>query len=146
MREKRSERNYWVQVFTPSTWQRFLQAGGTITGFRQLRWNYIQQIKPGDWLLCYLSGLSKWVAVLEVISEPYLDTSRIWAEDLFPCRADVKIVWDLPVERAVPILSLRDKLSIFHVKNWSLYLISSPKKWTRSDADVVVNAIRNAAA
>jgi predicted RNA-binding protein len=135
---------YWVQIFTFKTWQRFLDHGGTVTGFRVLRWKYIQTIKPGDFVLAYLSGVSKWIAVLEVTSEPYLDMSRIWEEDIFPCRVGVKIVASTDFANAVPIRSLKDRLSIFQAKNWSLYLINSPRKWTASDGAIIVEAVCSA--
>ena len=73
--------------------------------------------------------------------QPYLDTQRIWEEELFPCRADVKLLVALNMGRAIPIQDLRDKLSIFRTKNWGLYLISSPSKWNTSDGEAVVKAI-----
>lgn len=144
MAKATSERSYWVQVFTPNTWQRFLDSGGKVTGFRDLRWKHIQKLRPGDYLLCYLSGISKWVGILEVASEPYLDTVRIWDEDLFPCRVDVELRLKLSIETAVPIRTLKDRLSIFRAKNWSLYLISSPAKWQVHDGEAVVTAITEA--
>jgi len=137
------ERTYWIQVFTPSTWKRFLSSGGRVTGFRQLRWNYIQSLKPSDYLLCYVAGVSKFVGVLEVRGEPYLDTAPIWEEDLFPCRVDVRIVASLALEDAIPIRSLKS-LSIFQARSWSLYLISSPRKWKQSDGEAVVQAVVDA--
>jgi hypothetical protein len=138
------DRKYWVQVFTPKTWQEFLAAGGKVTGFRHIRWGVIQQLKPKDYLLCYLSGISSWIGILEVQSSPYLDTQPIWSDDLYPARADVKVVVALEQNMAVPIKQLRDHLSIFKAKHWSLYLISSPSKWSAGDADVVIQAIYNA--
>lgn len=135
------ERRYWVQVFTPETWQRFLDVGAKVTGFRDTRWNHIQNLKPGDYLLCYLSRISKWVGILEVESEPYLDTTRIWDEELFPCRADVKLLTALSLDRAIPIQQMKGQLSIFQAKNWSLYLISSPSRWSVSDGKAVMKAI-----
>lgn len=141
MTETNRERNYWVQVFTPKTWQRFLDFGARVTGFRDTRWKHIQKLRPGDYVLCYLSGLSKWIGVLEVESDPYLDTTPVWEDDLFPCRADVRLLIALSLEDAIPIQDLRNQLSIFKVKNWSLYLISSPSKWNQSDGDAVMRAI-----
>lgn len=143
MTEEREERTYWIQVFTPATWLRFVDAGGTVTGFRQGRWNHIQTIKPGDRILCYLTGVSKWIGILDVTSEPYLDTTRIWEEELFPCRIAVELVASLPLERGVPIRELKE-LSIFRIKNWGLYLVASPSKWKSSDGKTVAAAIEAA--
>jgi hypothetical protein len=137
------ERAYWVQVFTPKTWQRFIGAGANVTGFRERRWNHIQKIKAGDRILCYLTGISKWIGVLEVQSEPYLDTSRIWEEELFPCRIEVRAVARLPLECGVPIREIKE-LSIFRIKNWGIYLAASPSKWNSGDGERVIAAIEAA--
>lgn len=42
-------RNYWLDLFTPVTWQEFLDAGGKVSGFRESRWNTLQKVKPGDY-------------------------------------------------------------------------------------------------
>jgi predicted RNA-binding protein len=138
------QKTYWVQVFNENTWREFLDFGGRVTGFRQTRWRYIQQVKMGDVLLCYMSRHSKWVGILEVDSAPYLDLTPIWKEDLFPCRAEVKVIAALPIGDAIPIRVFKDQLSIFHAKNWSLYFINSPSKWKREDAVIVEAAILRA--
>jgi hypothetical protein len=33
--------------------------GGEVSGFRERRWKTVQQIKPGDYLLCCLTGISR---------------------------------------------------------------------------------------
>ena len=127
-----SNRNYWLDLFTWKTWQEFLKAGGDVSGFRENRWKTVQRIKPGDYLLCYLTGVSRWIGVLEVVSEPFKDDSQIWEDDTFPSRINVKIINDLEPETAVPVLDLKDKLSIFqNIKNpnsWGMLFRGSPKK------------------
>jgi predicted RNA-binding protein len=143
-----STRNYWVDSFTSTTWQEFLDAGADVSGFRESRWRSVQHIEPGDYLLCYLTGLSRWVGILEVISEPYKDTTQIWKEDVFPSRARVKVVVKLTPVTAVPIKELSDQLSIFeNVRSpgaWTGILRGSPRKWKVSDAEVVEQAILEA--
>lgn len=58
------ERRYWLDLFTGTTWNEFVAAGGDVSGFRENRWNTVQEIRPGDYLLCYLTGPSRSVAVL----------------------------------------------------------------------------------
>ncbi|WP_308572133.1 EVE domain-containing protein [uncultured Methanobacterium sp.] len=143
-----SKRNYWLDLFTGTTWNEFLEAGGKVSGFRESQWNTVKKIKPGDYLLCYLTGLSRWIGILEVISEPYKDDSKIWSFDSFPCRMNVKMVSGLTPETAVPIKDLKDKLSIFEdLKSpnaWTAHVRSSPRKWKVFDGDVVVKAVQNA--
>ena len=54
----------------------------------RVRWKTVKKFKPGDYLLCYLTGLSRWIGILEVTSEPYKDDSKIWSIDVFPCQSE----------------------------------------------------------
>ena len=64
----------------------FLDAGGTVSGFRESRWNILQKIRVGNYFLCYLTGVSRWIGVLEIASAPFRDTTPIWKDESFPCR------------------------------------------------------------
>lgn len=143
-------RNYWLDLFTGTTWQEFLDAGSKVSGFRESRWKTVQQIKPGDYLLCYLTGVSRFIGILEVRSEPYQDTTPIWKDVVFPCRMQVEITIALTPETAVPIHGLRDELSIFqNLKSphaWTGRLRGSPVKWKVSDGEAILRALREAQA
>lgn len=143
-----SKRSYWLDLFTGTTWNEFLEAGGETSGFRESTWKTVKKIKPGDYLLCYLTGLSRWIGILEVVSEPYKDDSKIWSFDAFPCRMKVKRVAELTPETAVPIKDLKDKLSIFQdLKSpnaWTAHVRRSPFKWKDNDSEIVVKAIQDA--
>ena len=127
--------NYWLDLFTSRTWQEFLEAGGRVSGFREGRWKMVQQIKPGDILLCYLTGISRFIGILEVVSEPFQDKTPIWQQDPFPARVKVKMIASLTPETAVPILELRGCLSIFansdekRKAHWTGFVRASPSKW-----------------
>lgn len=143
-----ADRSYWLDLFTGTTWEEFLAAGGDVTGFRESRWTTVQRIKPGDYLLCYLTGISRFVGVLEVSGPPYRDTAPIWKEEVFPCRLRVRPVVALSPETAVPVLDLRDHLSIFKgLKNpnyWSGAFRGSPARWKAEDGEAVVAAVLEA--
>jgi hypothetical protein len=143
-------RDYWLDLFTGTTWQEFLDAGADVSGFRENRWRTAQRIKPGDYLLCYLTGVFRFIGILEVTSEPYKDTTPIWKDTLFPCRMSVKVIIALTPETAVPIHNLRDELSIFENLTtphaWTGHLRGSPSKWKHSDGEVIVRALEEAKA
>ena len=40
-------RNYWLDLFTPVTWQEFLDAGAKVSGFREARWSTPEAGFPG---------------------------------------------------------------------------------------------------
>src|SRR5438034_2360336 len=142
--------SFWLDLFTGKTWREFLAAGAAVSGFRESQWNAVQRVRPGDYLLCYLTGVSRWIGVLEVTSGAFWDTSVIWEDDVFPCRVRAKIVAALTPETAVPVHDLRDQLSIFRGKkgglHWTGYLRGSPRKWKESDGEAVLHAIRKAVA
>jgi predicted RNA-binding protein len=140
------ERTYWLNLFTGTSWQEFLNAGGNVSGFRESRWSTVQKIKPGDYLLCYLTGVMRFIGVLEAVSKPYQDETVIWSFSTFPSRLDVKLVVKLTPETALPILDLRNELSIFiNLKNpkaWTGKLRGSPMKWAESDGEIIVDYMR----
>jgi predicted RNA-binding protein len=141
---------YWLDLFTGTTWQEFQDAGGKVSGFRERRWKTVQRIKPGDYLLCYLTGVSRFIAVLEVTSKPYKDPTPIWKDTVFPCRMKVAPVVVLTPETAVPIHDLRDELSIFQNMTtphaWTGRLRGSPAKWAQSDGEAILRALQEAEA
>jgi predicted RNA-binding protein len=143
-----STRNYWLDLFTGVTWNEFNEAGGTVSGFRESRWATVQKIRRGDYLLCYLTGVSRFIGVLEVTSAPFRDSSPIWKDEDFPCRLKVKPVVALTPETAVPIHELRERLSMFRdMKSpiaWTGHFRGSPSKWKACDGDAVLEALLEA--
>jgi predicted RNA-binding protein len=141
-------RNYWLNLFNVKTWGEFLDAGGEITGFRERHWNLVQQIKPEDYLICYLTGASRFVGLLEVISVPFLDNAPIWKGEDFPCRIKVRSSVILTPSTAVPVLELKEHLSIFNnLKNpnaWAAYFRRSPASIKDIDAKSIINALKKA--
>src|SRR5215212_7184913 len=141
-------RSYWLDLFTGKTWQEFHDAGARVSGFREARWKIVQRIKPGDYLLCYLTGVSRFIGVLEATSEPYWDETTIWKDEVFPCRLKVEAIATLTPETAVPIFELKEQLTIFqNLKSpgaWTGHVRGSPATWKPSDGEAVVYAVMEA--
>lgn len=142
-------RNYWLDLFTVETWQEFRDYGSSVTGFSETRLKTVQRMKEGDYLLCYLTRASRWVGILEVVGEAFQDSSEIWSSQVFPSRVTVRPVVELEPEFGVPVLHMRDELSIFHglenPNRWSGPFRGSPAKWTASDGEAVLRAVQDAA-
>jgi predicted RNA-binding protein len=140
-----TKRNYWLDLFTGTTWNEFKAAGAKISGFRESRWNTVQKIKPGDYFLCYLTGISRFIGILEVTDNPYKDKSPIWKDEDFPCRLKVKVVMELTPDTAVPVQELRDNLSFFQNLTsphaWTGNFRASPVKWETANGEAVVQAV-----
>lgn len=142
-------RNYWLDLFTGKTWEEFHKSGANVSGFKERRGNIAKKIHPGDYLICYLTGLSRFIGVLEVLSESYFDSeTRIWEDQVFPVRFKVKVIYALNAKTAIPVHNLKDKLSIFRdaksTKSWSGYFRGSPFRFDPKDAELIVEAIKDA--
>lgn len=143
-----SERNYWLTIFSIETWQEFLEAGAETAGFQEIRASLVKKLQPGDYLLCYVTKISRWVGILEVVSGYFVDRSPIWRSGVFPCRVKVKAVICLTPDTAVPVLEMRDELTVFqnlaNPKIWSGAFRVSPFQWKASDGEAVVSAVKEA--
>ena len=138
-------RSYWLDLFSGKSWQEFLDSGGKVSGFRESRWNTLKKVKVGDYFLAYLTGVSRFIGIIEVTSEPYKDETPIWTDNVFPCRVDVKVVVALTPETAVPVTELKDILSFFkNLKSpyaWTGHFRGSPALWKVEDGEAVMNAL-----
>ena len=142
------KRNYWLDLFTGVTWGEFQKAGSNISGFRESRWKTCQKVKSGDYFLCYITGISRFAGVLEVINGPFKDHTQIWMDDDFPVRFRVKPIIMLDLKNAVPVLELRNDLSFFqNLKSphaWTGRFRGSPTKWSYEDGIAVVETLAEA--
>jgi hypothetical protein len=69
------------------------------------------KVKPGDVLLCYLTGVMRWVGALEVVGTSQ-DRSRIFSDD-FPVRFEVQSLVLLDPEYGVPMDELQGRVHFF---------------------------------
>jgi predicted RNA-binding protein len=96
---------YFLDLFSPATYEAFGRSDRGISGFRMRQLNVARRIKPGDKLICYMTKLSRWIGLLEVLEGPFVDDTPIFypEDDPFVVRFRVRpLVW-LPVEKAIPI-------------------------------------------
>ena len=96
---------FFLDLFTPETWQAFREAGASVTGFRpRQRQSAIERISSGDVFLCYLTRLSRWCGLLRAESGPYDDDTPIFGDpDPFTVRFRVTPLVTLDLEFAIPV-------------------------------------------
>ncbi|HBH12935.1 MAG TPA: hypothetical protein DDX29_07455 [Clostridiales bacterium] len=96
---------YYLDLFSPITYEAFLSSPRDLTGFRIRQLKAARRIEIGDKLICYLTKLSRWFGVLEVSSEVFQDdTPRFYeSDDPFIVRFKVKPISILEKEKAIPI-------------------------------------------
>ena len=143
-------RAYWLDLFTGTTWAEFLAKGGTVSGFRLGRKAWASRIKPGDYLLCYLTYVSRFIGILEVASELFEDDEPIWKDEPFPIRFRVKLVTTLTPEAAVPAKEILTRFSWYkpgiETGAWGAHFLGSPTPMSAVDGEMVVQEIRAAEA
>ncbi len=96
---------YYLDLFSPETYKAFSESPQDISGFRKRQRKAAEKIQIGDKFLCYVTRISRWIGILEVVSDLFEDSTPRFYEkdDPFVMRFKVKpVVW-LPYELAVPI-------------------------------------------
>jgi hypothetical protein len=104
--------NYWLDLFTGTTWREFRDGGADISGFRKRQAAIAKRVQQGDIFLCYLTGVMRWVGALE-IQGPTSDMRRIWKEKDFPVRFAVRPLVILEPEHGVPMEELGGKVEFY---------------------------------
>lgn len=138
--------NYFIDLFSPETSKAFSKSDRAISGFRLSRKTYIenQKIGEGDKFICYCTKIQRFIGVLEITSNPFVENTPIFSdtEDPFILRFKVKpIVW-LPLEKGIPVHEdiIWNNLSFTKglqkdSNRWTFMVFSSPRKWPKEDCE-----------
>jgi len=129
--------DYWLDLFTPETWEEARQRGFRVTGFGLRRWPMISKnIKAGDFFVCYIIGLSRFSGILKAVSKPYKDENKarqIWKRNFFPCLIDVESVLTFDILHSVPKNEIVPNLSI--ASKWAGIVRGSPNRIPTADGE-----------
>lgn len=139
--------NYWLDLFTGTTWREFRDAGGNISGFRGRQAAIAKRVQPGDIFLCYLTGVMRWVGALEIQGRTS-DMRRIWKEEDFPVRFAVKPLMTLNPEHGVPMEELEGKVKFYASSKdrgkFKGIVRGSLKAIHQKDGELILSLLRNA--
>lgn len=129
--------------FNGTTYEEFQKAGANVLGFRAGAQNQsaFEKIKPGDTILGYLTGVARWVAVLEVVGPSDIKT-KIWQGDEFPLRLSVKARILLKPEHGVPLDDLEGRVDFYADASmkgtFKGFLRRSPSRFQRDEDGALV--------
>jgi len=128
----------------------FRAAGANCTGFRPRMRRLVGTVERGDILLCYLTGVMRWVGALEVLG-PSKDKRAIWKEQSFPERLEVKPLLLLDAKHGVPMEELEGKVCFFRGPKdrgkFVGFVRRSPNQFQDAkDGDLVLQLLRAAEA
>lgn len=140
-------KNYWLCLFTGTSWTQFLSSETKQVGFNSKQLMQARKIKKGDYLIAYLTKVSRFIAILEVTDEAIVSDEKKWTEGLFPVRVGAKVVKTLTIPTAIPMSELHGKLSFLKEQImpvagvWSAHVRSSPRRWKIEDGEAVSKLI-----
>ena len=147
-------KSHYTIVFTPETWQVFLQLEKKSIGFRSTLIKSVAKLRPGDVLICYLARAMTWCAALEVVGNSYEDKMHVYStEHGFPILIDVEPMVLLGYSQQIAVKSpeLWGKLDRFrkvdHLKNgWAVTagLLCSLRSVSEQDARILIGAMQKA--
>jgi hypothetical protein len=96
---------YYVTLFSPETYRRFSESKRTVTAVRIRHRKAADRVNVGDFLIAYMTGVSRWIGLFEVTDQAYEDGTPLFADenDPFVVRLPIKThVWLAP-EHGIPI-------------------------------------------
>jgi hypothetical protein len=140
--------NYWLDLFTGTTWDEFKKDGAKTSGFSSRMRKQVAAIQKGDILVCYMTGVMRWVGALEVLG-PSSDKSAIWTLREFPERLNVKPLVMLSAETGVPMSEVEGHVVFYEGQadsgKFKGFLRGSPKLFKRpGDGEYILRLIREA--
>ena len=135
-------------VFTPFTWQRFRESGGSTAGFRAGAWGRVQRLGRGDILLAYVVNAGVFAGALRVTGDAYWsDGTAIWDSTEFPARIQVQLLAGLDPSNGIRLKHLVAELPRLKAASarapgaWGNFVRGSPRAWPAAEAEVVLRAL-----
>jgi hypothetical protein len=104
--------NYFLGLFSPATWTGFRRNGGSVMGFPKSMIRRAREVEIGDYVIGYLSGLSRWCGVFRISGEMYKDNTPLFVpeKDKFILRFPIHPLVVLEPKESLPIELFWDRL------------------------------------
>ena len=103
---------YWLDLYTGTACEKFRSDGSCFSAFHAAARRAAGGVLPGDILLCYMTGVMRWVGALEVVR-------RVEATEVNPSgshkpiRFEVRPLVVLTPEYGVPMTDLQGRVAFF---------------------------------
>ena len=146
--EEDNEVQYWLGLFTGTSWNQYLAAKTPQIGFNIKQIKQAQKIKPGDRIIAYLTKVGSFVGILEATSYALVSDEEKWSEGLFPVRVNTNPLMKVTIPLSIPIRSLLNQLSFSkdgQLKSqhaWTVHVRSSPRRWKTEDGILIENKLK----
>ena len=150
-----AETGYWIIVGPTENFDKTRALGFTVQGMKSRHRKKAEQMKPGDKLIYYLTGIKAFGGVVTVTSNYFEDHDIIWRstnkkrqEEDYPFR--VKIEPDLVLDpdeyiAAEPIARAMTYVQRWPADNWTLAFQGNVHHIDEHDYDLIRSAMNEAA-
>jgi predicted RNA-binding protein len=110
----------WILTGSLENFRINVERGFDLIGFKERRRRQAEQMRRGDEIVFYVTGVQEFGAIARVKSEVHEDRSEIWPpgrkEEAYPWRVDAEPVIVLEEDRFVPAIELAGELE--HTAKW----------------------------
>jgi predicted RNA-binding protein len=137
---------YYLALFNYETWNEFLKIGASVYGTTLNKQSRMEKVKPGEYLICYVTKISSFVGLLEITSKSYVDESRIWENNIYPVRVDVQPILILKAENGIQIYNLKEELTMFKNQkspnSWKGFFLNSLNVFREHDIQIIIEKLK----
>ena len=144
---------YWIVVGSPENFQIAISRGFDLFGFKSTRRRETGEMRPGDKLVFYLTGIKKFGGIASVASDAFEDHKKIFKSEKKPgedypfrvrTKADIVLDEDrwLYVPDYVPLLEFTKKGA---TKSWALFFQGNLHRISEADYKLLEREMRASA-
>ena len=144
-----SEPNYWIIVGSPDNFAITREHGFTVQGIKSRHRKKAEQMKPGDKLIYYVTGVKGFGAIATVTSEYFEDHTIIWHSGNYPFRVYIEPDLILPKGTYLPAREIAlgmQYVQKWPAENWTLAFQGNVHKIGQQDYELVRSALVDTAA
>lgn len=150
-----SDNTNWIITGSPENFQATKNTGFTVQGLKSRHIRKAEQIKPGDRITWYITGLKALSGTATVTSEYFEDHTPIWsstnknrADEDYPYRFNIKpdiILDEKDFIDAEPVARQLRYVQKWPPKNWTLAFQGNIRPVDDDDFAIIEGALREAA-
>jgi predicted RNA-binding protein len=110
----------WILTGSLENFRINVECGFDVIGFKERRRRQAEQMRPGDEIAFYVTGVQEFGAIARVRSEMFEDRTEVWPpgrkQESYPWRVDAEPLIVLAEEQFVPAVELVGELE--HAAKW----------------------------
>jgi hypothetical protein len=140
---------HWLIVSSPQNYQITCELGFAVQGIKSRHRSRASQMREGDRLLWYLTGMQVFAATATVRGSVFEERTGVWVSlgkpDDYPWRVPLSADVVLESERGVPVQEVRKELEYLRKwpeKHWRLGFQGMLHRWPEEDFRRVEGALR----